>query len=135
MVKFNLQIVEALKKNMEESFTQATKNRDTRIEKEKVRHDRKIKKGEYEIGDYVLCNHPKLKKGCSRGLAHKYYGPFEVVGRSENKINYQIKKANRSPKKPFEINKSNNFMPSNAIANTNLKIQTNENTLSSSLSL
>ena len=47
----------------------------------------------------------------------------------------QIKKANRSPKKPFEINKSNNFMPSNAIANTNLKIQTNDNTLSSSLSL
>ena len=38
----------------------------------------------YEIGDYVLCDHPRLKKGVSRGLARKYYGPFIIKDRREN---------------------------------------------------
>ncbi|RMZ98178.1 hypothetical protein BpHYR1_016843, partial [Brachionus plicatilis] len=46
----------------------ATKNRNCRMDKAKLDHDRKIKKFEYNIGDYVLT-----------GLAHKYHGPFSSL--------------------------------------------------------
>ncbi|CAF1117398.1 unnamed protein product [Brachionus calyciflorus] len=37
-------------------------------------------------------DHPELKKGLSSGIAHKYYGPFEKVGKNPNNIDYYIKK-------------------------------------------
>ena len=56
------------------------------MQKAKTNHDRKIKRYEYKVGDLVLCDHPKLKKGLSHGLAHKYYGPFKIVGIKDNKL-------------------------------------------------
>jgi hypothetical protein len=61
------------------------------MEKAKIDHDRLIRKYEYKIGDLVLTDHPKLKKGLSHGLAHKFYGPFVIVGINENKIDYFIR--------------------------------------------
>ena len=51
-------------------------NRDLKMDKAKIRHDRNIRKFTYEIGDLVLADHVKIKKGLTSGLAHKYYGPF-----------------------------------------------------------
>jgi hypothetical protein len=70
-------------------------NKLIRIEKTKLFYDRKIKKKEYNIGDLVLCDHPKLSNGLSRGLAPRYYGPFEVVGKYDNGCNYLIKQHNK----------------------------------------
>ena len=54
-------------------------------------HNRRFKRIKYNIGDWVLVNHPKLKKGLSRGLAPKYYGPFEIIGKHINDQDYLIK--------------------------------------------
>lgn len=62
-----------LKDRLNQSYRAAETNLDNAMQKEKLNHDRKIKKCEYKIGDFVLCDHPKLKKGLSHGLAHKYY--------------------------------------------------------------
>jgi hypothetical protein len=51
-----------LKKTMEKSFEIVKRNRDVRMEKAKLDHDRQIKKFEYKIGDFVLTDHPELKK-------------------------------------------------------------------------
>ena len=45
------------------------------MNKAKIDHDRKIRKFEYQIGDNVLTEHPKLKTGLSHGIAHKNYDP------------------------------------------------------------
>ena len=74
-----------LKEKLAFSYELAKKNRDCTMEKAKIQHDPQIKKFDYNIGDYVLTDHPKLKKGLSHGLAHKYYGPYIIVGKNENK--------------------------------------------------
>jgi hypothetical protein len=49
-----------------------------------TRHDRKIKRDSYQIGDLVLCQ--KLAKGVARGLAKKWYGPFTVIVRVKDLV-------------------------------------------------
>lgn len=39
----------------------------------------------------VLCDHPKIKKGLSHGIAHKYYGPFIILGKNSNGCDYFIR--------------------------------------------
>ncbi|CAF1095885.1 unnamed protein product [Brachionus calyciflorus] len=81
-----------LKNSMKNSFKVATRNRNLKMNRAKIDHDRKIHKFEYKIGDLVLVDHPELKKGLSSGIARKFYGPFEVVGKNRNKVDYFIKK-------------------------------------------
>ncbi|CAF1065771.1 unnamed protein product [Brachionus calyciflorus] len=72
-------------------YKQAIINRDMVMGKAKLKHYRKIKTFSYEVGDLVLTDHAKLKRGLSSGLANKYYGPFKVIGKQPNGINYAIK--------------------------------------------
>ncbi|RNA08199.1 Retrovirus-related Pol poly from transposon, partial [Brachionus plicatilis] len=60
--------LQELKMKLKKCYQMATKNRNCRMDKAKLDHDRKIKKFMYNIGDYVLTDHPKLKKGLSHGL-------------------------------------------------------------------
>ena len=80
-----------LKTTMEHSFNIARGNRDTRMELTQINHNRKIKKSTYENGDLVLCDHPKIKRGLSRGICYKYYGPFLIQKVEENQMVYVIK--------------------------------------------
>ncbi|CAF0975241.1 unnamed protein product [Brachionus calyciflorus] len=84
----------------------AAKNRNLVMDRSKIRHDKKIKKYEYNIGDLVLTDHVKLKKGLCSGLAHKYYGPFIVVGKHPNNVNYVIKRRDSKKAKKFLIHKN-----------------------------
>ena len=85
------------------------KNKTHTMDLAKVKHDRKIKKFSYNVGDLVLTDHVKLKTGQSSGLAHKYHGPFEIIGVHNNKCNYIIKKRldnGKLGKKSFIIHKN-----------------------------
>ena len=85
------------------------KNKTHVMDLAKIKHDRKIKKFTYNVGDLVLSDHVKLKTGQSSGLAHKYHGPFEVVGVHKNKCNYIIRKRlenGKLGKKSFIIHKN-----------------------------
>ncbi|RNA04353.1 hypothetical protein BpHYR1_052275 [Brachionus plicatilis] len=107
--KVKRQAVEFLKKqkeNLEQIFTTAVKNRDIVMDKAKIRHDRLIRKFEYELGDLVLTDHVQLKRGQCSGLAHKYFGPFKIVGKNANGVNYLIQDLNSKCKNVFNINKS-----------------------------
>jgi hypothetical protein len=57
--------------NIQRMYVHVIANRDLVMDKAKIRHDRNIRKFSYEIGDLVLSDHVKLKKGLSSGLAHK----------------------------------------------------------------
>ncbi|RMZ97678.1 hypothetical protein BpHYR1_033445, partial [Brachionus plicatilis] len=71
-----------------------------------IRHDRNIRKFEYEVGDFVLTDHVQLKKGLSCGLAHKYHGPFENMAKHPNRVNFVIKRVNQKRSKAFLIHKN-----------------------------
>ena len=76
------------------------------MDKAKINFDRHIKKFEYQIGDLVLCDHPDLKKGLSQCIAHKYYGPFVIMGVNENKCDYLIKLASNPRAKTKQVHKN-----------------------------
>ena len=95
-----------LRTTMENSFKLAQNNRNSRMDLEKIKHDRKIKKLTYKIGDYVLCDHPRIKKGMSRGIAHKYYGPFEIKKVDSNKVDYYIQRTGTRKGKIYKIHQN-----------------------------
>ena len=83
------------------------RNRGTKMKRAKWWHDRRIAKKQYNLGDWVLCNHPKLRKGLSRGLAPRYYGPFEVIGKYDNNCDYLIKRINSPKARAKQIHQNN----------------------------
>lgn len=95
-----------LQSHLKTVFKHAQMNRDIKMEKAKWRHDRQIKKFEYEVGDLVLTDHPRLKKGLSSGLAHKFYGPYEIIAKNLNGVDYTIKRLGTKKTKFFQIHKS-----------------------------
>ncbi|CAF1034793.1 unnamed protein product, partial [Brachionus calyciflorus] len=103
--------LENLKKSLKDSFETVKCNRNIRMNKAKIHHDRNIKKTEYKIGELVLTDHPELKKGLSSGIAHKYFGPFEIVGKNPNNVDYFIKKlgAKKSRTKQVHISRLKTF--------------------------
>jgi hypothetical protein len=76
------------------------------MNKEKWSHDRNIKRFAYRVVDYVLCDHQKLQKGMSRGISHKYYGPFIIKRIEVNNVDYIIQRANTKKGKLYKIHKN-----------------------------
>ena len=70
-------------------------------------YNRKVKKVEYDIGDLVLACHPALKRGLSKGLAPKYYGPFKIIGKYANQCDYLIKREGHPKSKVKQIHVNN----------------------------
>lgn len=61
----------------------------------------------YNIGEWVLCNHPHIKKGLSRGLAPRYHRPYIIVGKYANKCDYLIRPHNQPRAKVKQIHQNN----------------------------
>ena len=99
--------VKKLQCRLKRSYELLEKNKIAKMNKAKIDFDRKIKKFEYQVGDWVLCSHPKLKRGLSRGLAPRYYGPFVIVAKYANNCNYLIKLANQPKSKTRQIHQNN----------------------------
>ena len=85
--KLKLEVAKAvgmLRKRLRNIGKVLKKSKIVRMERAKVLHDRKIKQDSYEVGDLVLCSHPKIAKGQKRGIAAKYHGPFKIIGVNPN---------------------------------------------------
>ena len=77
-----------------------------KMDRAKIAHDRNIKREKYEIGDQVLCSHPKIAKGQKRGIAPKYFGPFRIMGVNPNGCNYVIKSDTKNARSK-QVHKNN----------------------------
>jgi hypothetical protein len=95
-----------VKERMENAYHQAALNRNLTMDRNKIIYDRNIKKFSYKVGDYVLCDHPRLKSGLSRGLAHKYYGPFVIKGLNPNGVDYYIARVGKKRSKIYHIHQN-----------------------------
>ena len=40
------------------------------------------------VQDQIEDCQPRLKKGLAKGLAHKYYGPFQIMEKNTNQVEY-----------------------------------------------
>lgn len=101
-----IEYCEKQENKFKQMYTIANQNKDLLMDRTKIRHDRNIKKFSYEVGDLVLADHVKLKKGLCSGLAHKYYGPLVVVGKHPNNVNYIVKNLQKKKSKNFLIHKN-----------------------------
>ena len=99
--------VRALIQSLNDCYRTVENNRRVRIDKNRIIHDRVVKKVRYELGDKVLVNHPKISKGSSQGINPKYWGPFEIVGRNRNGVTYLIKNIIKPKSKVKQIHVSN----------------------------
>ena len=95
--------VQNLKKTLLKVYKSAGTNRDYNMAITKVFYDRNVKPESYEIGDLVLTDHVKIKVGLKHGLAHKYHGPFRVLAKHHNTVDYLIKKADSPKARKFLI--------------------------------
>ena len=99
--------VTELKNNMLASAALVNHNRDETMTKVTEKANRRIKKHEYNINDWVLCNHPRARQGMARGLAPKYYGPFVIVGKYANKCDYLIKSTKKAKARVKQVHQNN----------------------------
>ena len=95
-----------LNEKMTNCFQIATNQRNLVMDKAKINHDRSIKKMEYKVGDLVLVDHPRIGKGLSHGLAKKYRGPYVIVGKNKNKVDYLIREVGKPKSKMKQLHKS-----------------------------
>jgi transposase InsO family protein len=84
-----------LKARLKMVFDHAKNAREIAVEAYKFNHDRRMHPVQYEPGDLVLTDHPKLKVSRTRGLAHKFFGPFRIVCCNNNNT-YVIRVAHKS---------------------------------------
>ena len=99
--------VKELKQRLSQCFETLQRKKMWRMRKQKTIYDRKIRKTTYNIGDWVLCNHPQLKKGLSRGLAPRFHGPFVIVGIYPNGCDYLIRPHNQPRAKVRQMHQNN----------------------------
>ena len=69
----------------------------------KIYYDRNIKPVEYKIGSLVLTDHVKIKVGLKHGLSHKFHGPFTVLAKHHNNVDYLIRKVDALKARKFLI--------------------------------
>lgn len=61
------------------AYEAVRKNRDSRMDKAKVYHDRDVRACKFVVGDYVLLLDQVTKKGECKKLGPKWKGPYRVV--------------------------------------------------------
>jgi len=99
--------VQNLRDRLQKSYSILEKNKITKMDRAQVDYKRKIRKFNYEVGEWVLCSHPKVKRGLSRGLAPRYYGPFCIVKKYSNGCNYMIKRVGQEKAKVRQVHQNN----------------------------
>jgi hypothetical protein len=91
------------KQKMASAFRIAADNRDVVMKKARILHERHIRKLTYQPGDLVLLNHPPKKVGLTGGLNKRFHGPYEIIERCENGVDYIIKSINRQRNKTTQV--------------------------------
>ena len=75
---------------LKDAFQQVIKNREHKMDKEKIRHERQVRKERYEINDLVWLRNTQGKKNTSKKLNKKWIGPYRIT-KNLNNVNYEIK--------------------------------------------
>jgi hypothetical protein len=89
---------ESLKKNLRNAYRLAEINRNSRMNKEKINHDRKSRAANYKINDLVLLLDGSTEKGINNKFRKRWKGPYIVLEINETGKIVKIKPAYRNGK-------------------------------------
>ena len=89
--------VERMITNLKQVFHTVIRNRNRRMNKAKIRHDRKLKAKIFKIGDHVWLTNEKTESGQNSSLKRPYMGPY-IVTEVLNVSNYKIRKLREGSK-------------------------------------
>ena len=79
-----------------DAYRLVKKNRDMRMTKEKINYDRRVRAANYKVGDKVLLLNEAKKAGISNKFRKSWIGPYEIIEKNENNVNYKIKPVKRN---------------------------------------
>jgi hypothetical protein len=97
-----LEYVTELKERLGTTFAVATKSRDIAVDRYKFNHDRRLHPIKYEKNDLVLTDQPQLIVGRTKGLAHKFFGPFVILECRDNHT-YMVRLAHKRRARRFVV--------------------------------
>ena len=96
------------RERLQRSYETLRRNKITRMGRVKDAHDRRIQPFRpYRKDDLVLCSNVTIKKGQSRGIAPKYYGPFVILATNRNGCDYLIKWRDFPNKRAKQVHHNN----------------------------
>ena len=87
----NHEFVAKLKENFNITYKLVNQNRDYKMDKAKLRHDRSVVGCNFKKNDKVWLLIKKRKKGITSSIAQKFEGPYTVLNVINNGSNYIIK--------------------------------------------
>ena len=79
-----------LQEKLNQIYKQTTKNRDLKMNKQKLIYDRKTRAANYSINDKVWVKDTTTEIGKSKKLSSKWKGPYTILN-IINKVNYVLK--------------------------------------------
>ena len=85
---------EHIQQILKKAFEVVTNNIDRKMDQAKIRHDRNIRASEFKTGELVWLKVESNKPGLAQGLTQKWVGPYTVLERHENNVDYVIKNKN-----------------------------------------
>ena len=94
-----------VRRHFEKIFKTVAENRDLRMDRAKLIHDRKVRGSNFKKDDLVLMYNHVIKPGTTKKLCNKWKGPYCVVD-CLNGVNYKIKHLVKRGK-PFIVHKNN----------------------------
>jgi hypothetical protein len=97
-----LEYVTELKERLGTTFAVATKSRDIAVDRYKFNHDRRLHPIKYEKNELVLTDQPQLIVGRTKGLAHKFFGPFVILECRDNHT-YMVRLAHKRRARRFVV--------------------------------
>jgi hypothetical protein len=84
--------------NLKFAYEHVIENRDFKMNKAKIRHDRAVRPSKFKIGDLVWLSVEATKVGVAKKLSHRWNGPYKIIN-ILNETNYCIKPTDRKGRK------------------------------------
>ena len=67
-----------------------------RINQEIINYDRSVRAANYKVGDKVLLLNEAKKAGIFNKFSNSWIGPYEIIEKNANNVNYKIKSVKRN---------------------------------------
>ena len=81
---------ETIQEELRRAYKRVSEARDLKMDKAKLRYDRKVRAASFNVNDKVWLLDTAMKKGVCKKLSKKYKGPYNVITRLED-CNYTLK--------------------------------------------
>ena len=103
------------------AYEQVSANRDVKMNRNKIHHDRTVRAANFELHDLVWVLDTTVKKGLSNKFTRKWTGPYKILAKI-NDVNYELQPVKKRGKKlVMHLNRLQKCFTRNYVNVTNFK--------------